>query len=59
MNKRIDCWCYTVQKQVLVKGEIKGKHQADLFMVTECEELGCSMKNSLHCLIGKIREGRW
>jgi len=56
---RVDCWCPVVKKQVWIKGEIVGKRQAELLRVRECEQIGCPMKHSKFCLIGKLREGRW
>jgi len=40
-------------------GEIVGKRQAELLRVRECEQIGCPMKHSKFCSVGKLKEGRW
>ena len=57
---KVECWCYGMQKMVVVEGKIVGKRQADLLRVTRCrDERGCPKRFGPECLIGKLREGRW
>jgi len=55
----LPCWCYATKRMVKIRGVIKGKRQADLLDVTDCDVQDCSLRNDVLCLIGKIREGRW
>jgi len=55
----VSCWCYATQMQVLIKGKIVGKRQAELLDVVDCEHKNCPKRSFDDCLIGKIREGRW
>jgi len=56
---KTQCWCYARKKQVVIHGLPRGKRQADLIEVTDCNEKNCILRGDLICLIGKIREGRW
>lgn len=55
----VDCWCYATKMQVMIKGKIVGKRQAELLDVVDCEHKDCPKRSDVDCLIDKIREGKW
>ena len=61
MSEKIetDCYCYAAKRQVIIKGVVVGKRQADLLRIKDCVEDKCLHRNEPDCLIGKIREGKW
>jgi hypothetical protein len=52
-------WCAEAQQQVQIKVKYRGKRQATVVEVIDCNYNECLTRNRKGCLIGKELEGKF